>query len=89
MLLQSTPEDLHGAVLSRCLRDVAALPGVRATEYARFWALQPGVLIGSLVVIAKREANEQHVLRHVRAVRASIFMCTTEAMPLTSILCRL
>lgn len=51
VLLQGMPDDLHSAVLDRCLRDVGTVPDVRAVECPRFWALEPGKLVGASCVL--------------------------------------
>ena len=71
VLLQSTPEEVHAAALERCLQEALAVRGVVACIDARFWAMAPGALVGTLALRIGEEADDAAVLRLVRSAYES------------------
>lgn len=64
ILLQTTPSHLV-TQLDKTLREAATLDGVLEFRDEHFWTLSFGVLVGSLHVRIRRDADEQLVLAHV------------------------
>lgn len=64
ILLQTTPSHLL-TQLDKSLREASTLDGVLEFRDEHFWTLSFGVLVGSLHVRIRRDADEQLVLAHV------------------------
>lgn len=64
ILLQTTPSHLI-TQLDKTLREASTLDGVLEFRDEHFWTLSFGVLVGSLHVRIRRDADEQLVLAHV------------------------
>ena len=64
ILLQTTPAHLI-TQLDKTLREASTLDGVLEFRDEHFWTLSFGVLVGSLHVRIRRDADEQLVLAHV------------------------
>lgn len=64
ILLQTTPPHLI-TQLDKCLREASTLDGVLEFRDEHFWTLSLGVLVGSLHIRVRRDADEQLVLAHV------------------------
>ena len=64
ILLQTTPSHLI-TQLDKSLREASTLDGVLEFRDEHFWTLSFGVLVGSLHVRIRRDADEQLVLAHV------------------------
>eukprot|EP00239_Pterosperma_sp_CCMP1384_P006258 CAMPEP_0197857778 /NCGR_PEP_ID=MMETSP1438-20131217/31151_1 /TAXON_ID=1461541 /ORGANISM="Pterosperma sp., Strain CCMP1384" /LENGTH=201 /DNA_ID=CAMNT_0043473737 /DNA_START=234 /DNA_END=839 /DNA_ORIENTATION=- len=68
VLLQATPEDVSRALLQKCLQEGSLCEGVRELREVKFWSLQPGQVVGSLIVAIEPGTPEQKVLRHIHSV---------------------
>jgi solute carrier family 30 (zinc transporter), member 6 len=64
ILMQTTPSHLI-TQLDKILREASTLDGVLEFRDEHFWTLSFGVLVGSLHVRIRRDADEQLVLAHV------------------------
>lgn len=64
ILLQTTPAHLI-TQLDKSLREASTLDGVLEFRDEHFWTLSFGMLVGSLHVRIRRDADEQLVLAHV------------------------
>jgi zinc transporter 6 len=64
ILLQTTPPHLI-TQLDKSLREASTLDGVLEFRDEHFWTLSLGVLVGSLHIRIRRDADEQLVLAHV------------------------
>lgn len=64
ILLQTTPSHLL-TQLDKILREASTLDGVLEFRDEHFWNISFGVLVGSLHVRIRRDADEQLVLAHV------------------------
>ena len=65
MLLQAAPAPLRGA-LERARREASVLEGVVDVADEHFWSQAPGVVVGSLVVRTRSDADTRAVLERVR-----------------------
>lgn len=64
ILLQTSPSHIIGQ-LDKLLREASTLDGVLEFRHEHFWTLSFGVLVGTLQVRVRRDADEQMVLAHV------------------------
>ncbi|CAF1302918.1 unnamed protein product [Rotaria sordida] len=76
VLLQTTPPHMIGQ-LDKCLHEASRLDGVLELRNEHFWALSFGILVGSLHVRCRRDANEQFVLAHVWNKLANVVQILT------------
>ncbi|KJE96842.1 solute carrier family 30 [Capsaspora owczarzaki ATCC 30864] len=71
MLLQTMPPHVLGQ-LDKCLREALTFEGILEFRNEHFWTESYGVVVGSLHVRVRRDANEQLVLAHLHAKLAPI-----------------
>lgn len=76
ILMQTTPPHLL-TQLDKSLREASTLDGVLEFREEHFWTLSFGVLVGSLHVRIRRDADEQLVLAHVWNKLAGIVQILT------------
>ena len=76
ILMQTTPAHLI-TQLDKSLREASTLDGVLEFREEHFWTLSFGVLVGSLHVRIRRDADEQLVLAHVWNKLAGIVQVLT------------
>lgn len=76
ILMQTTPAHLI-TQLDKSLREASTLDGVLEFREEHFWTLSFGVLVGSLHVRIRRDADEQLVLAHVWNKLAGIVQTLT------------
>jgi divalent metal cation (Fe/Co/Zn/Cd) transporter len=65
-LLQRVPEGSEGKLRAACAT-LAKSPDIARIENVHFWKLRGETTVGTLHVIARKEADEQRVLRRVQA----------------------
>ena len=65
-LLQRVPENSEGKLRAACAT-LAKSPDIARIENVHFWKLRGDMTVGTLHVIARKEADEQRVLRRVQA----------------------
>jgi zinc transporter 5/7 len=65
-LLSRVPEHLEGDLADACAH-VARMPGVNRVDDAHFWKQHGDAVVGTLRVVAAADADEQRLLRRVRA----------------------
>jgi len=61
VLLQATPSSVKDSIY-KTIREASTAEGVLEIKNEHFWTQSPGVVIGSLVVRVRSDANEQTVL---------------------------
>lgn len=64
VLLQTTPKTLEDD-LARILKEIGSIEGVSKVKHPHFWTLSPGVFVGSLIVIAHTNGDEQSITNSV------------------------
>jgi len=67
VLLMTTPSHLRLA-LDRAMREVSFYDGVLEMRAAHWWTHAPGVVVGSMHVRIRADANEQTILTYVHSV---------------------
>jgi cation diffusion facilitator family transporter len=67
VLLQTAPAHIHAGI-QKSLREISFHDGVLECRSAHWWVQSPGVVIGSLHVRVRGDANEQEVLNYANSL---------------------
>ena len=67
ILVQVRPSYIKAA-LDRCRREVSAVDGVLECNEEHYWTQSPGVIVGSLHVRVRNNADEQTILATVHRI---------------------